>query len=79
LETSAAVKLYKEEKFTRDVEDLLFLALQGDEEVFTSRFTILEMIRAMQKAGVNDETISRNMRNFKNQPIVFIDLDEQIL
>lgn len=79
LDTSVAIKLYKEERFSESVEDLLYQALQGTEDVFTSRFTTLELIRAFQKAGIPDENIEVNLENFRDQPIVFLDLSESTL
>lgn len=80
LEPSVLVKLFKREPDSARMIDLI-AAVDGKREWFacTSRWSLLEVARALKKDGKPMELIELNLRELKRHRVAFLDVTRSIL
>lgn len=66
LETSSAIKLYKAEEGTVEVEYIIKRMLDGDVTLSTSVLTLPEILRGLRKAGADAGELSAVEKDFSN-------------
>lgn len=82
LDTSSAIKLYKEESETEEVEEIVKMMLDGKIELHTSYLTLPEIIRGLSKGDITEkdlEEIESDFRNYERRGLVFIPISNEVI